>query len=124
MMDANSERNQLNPDYAEDKMRAIDENTNLPERDGDFPPPDLFHAADALARALSAQSSGVEEASALNLSLDEPALWGMLDVQRAASLMQEKYPQQWETIQQLFPWLGDAAESAQSDAVGAMASQF
>ncbi len=123
-MDSNSELNQLNTDYAEDKLRSIDDNTNLPERDGDFPPPDLFHAADALAKAIAAQSSGADEASALNLSLNEPALWGMLDVERAASLLQEKYPQEWETVRQSFPWLGDAAESAEADAVGAMASQF
>ena len=105
----------LNPDAATE---------TLPEATSDMPPPDLFHAAQELAVKLAALPNGDKEARALNLSLSEPALWGMLDVRRAASVMRDNHPQPWKEIASRYPWLDEAADEGGSDAMDAMANQF
>ena len=110
--------------YDRDRKTAEADGFALAESTNDMPPPDLFHAAQELATKLSALPDGEAEARALNLSLSEPALWGMLDVRRAASVLRDKHPHLWSETSARYPWLKEAAEKGGSDAIEAMANQF
>lgn len=110
-------------EYEREHDEAQTNQTTLPERTDDMPPPDLFHAAEQLTRTLQSQTGGREAAEEMDLALDAPALWGMLDVERAASIVRERFASAWPALAARFPWLADASEG-EGDAVGAMAGQF
>jgi hypothetical protein len=110
--------------YERERAEAEADGTAIPERVHDFPPADLFHAAQALHEALTGADGGdgglLEEVDAP----EDPALWERLDVARVAALMRERRPDAFAPLAARFPWLADAADGSGTGALGAMSDQF
>lgn len=105
-------------EYERDRAEAEADGTAIPEREHDFPPADLFHAAQALFAALD------EDARTEINAPDDPALWGRLDADRAAALLSGRRPDAFADLAARFPWLTGAADGSGTGAFGAMADQF
>ena len=105
--------------YDLDHAQAVTDGTALPERTNDLPPADLYHTALALYQAFGDNADGLAEAGVP----PDAALWGMLDVTRAAAWLGERDPARLAPIADTHPWLRETVDSP-AGAEGAIAGQF
>ncbi len=104
---------------------ARDEGTDIIDRENDLPPPAHYRAASDLHRLFTEkQENFLELAEEIVLPGDDPALWERLDVARAASYAQEKYPDDFAAVAEAHPWLQESADSSAHDALGSMGDRF
>jgi hypothetical protein len=96
--------------YASDRTAAEDDGTALAERTDDLPPPDLYHAAVALAGLLA--NDLPREAEYIGLADIDPVRWESLDVARAAEYARKNHKDGFASLAARFPWLAAAADQS------------
>lgn len=110
-----------NENYARERAQAEEDGTALPERTDDFAPADLYHAAAALAAAMSEGGSIPPDLlQTVGLPDGDPSRWERLDVARAAAWIRDSRPDAFTDLLKRYPWLSESAENS----VGAFRDAF
>lgn len=108
--------------YERERVGAEEDGTALQEQEGDFPPADLYHAAQALADALG--NDLTEHQEVIGVPDTDPTRWERLDVARVASYARHHRGEAFTSLLSQYPWLAEYADSASHDAMGALSDQF
>jgi hypothetical protein len=110
-------------EYARERTEAEEDGTAFAEQTEDFPPADLYHAAQAIAVAIG-EKTLTETWETIGVAGTDPTLWERLDVGRAASYLHHHEPDTFARVAQTYPWLNDYADQNAHDPLGALSDQF